>query len=97
MSVEQHRGVGAVVPAHVGSPWDNPKSDQALQVKHLEQAKIAGAGIIDGGDFFCAMQGTGDPRGNKSDIRPEHNNANYLDSLVETASDWIQDGISTSS
>jgi hypothetical protein len=70
--------------------WDNPKSDRDLQEKHLNQAIASGAGIIDGGDFFCAMQGTGDPRGNKSDIRPEHNNANYLDSLVETASDWVQ-------
>jgi hypothetical protein len=40
------------------------------------------------GDFFCLMQGKGDRRGNKSDIRPEHNNAKYLDSVVETAVEW---------
>jgi hypothetical protein len=41
------------------------------------------------GDFFCLMQGRGDKRGNKSDIRPEHNNAKYLDSIVETAVEWF--------
>ena len=41
------------------------------------------------GDFFCLMQGRGDNRRNKSDIRPEHNNAKYLDSIVETAVDWF--------
>jgi hypothetical protein len=38
--------------------------------------------------MFCLMQGKGDRRGNKSDIRPEHNNAKYLDSVVETAVEW---------
>jgi hypothetical protein len=35
------------------------------------------------------MQGRGDNRRNKSDIRPEHNNAKYLDSIVETAVEWF--------
>jgi hypothetical protein len=35
------------------------------------------------------MQGRGDNRRNKSDIRPEHNNANYLDSIIETAVEWF--------
>jgi hypothetical protein len=41
------------------------------------------------GDMLCLMQGRGDRRGNKSDIRPEHNNAKYLDSVVETAVEWF--------
>ena len=41
------------------------------------------------GDFFCLMQGKGDKRGSKSDIRPEHNNSKYLDSIVETAVEWF--------
>jgi hypothetical protein len=41
------------------------------------------------GDMFCLMQGRGDRRGNKSDIRPEHNNAKYLDSIVDTAVEWF--------
>jgi hypothetical protein len=34
------------------------------------------------------MQGRGDRRSNKSDILPEHNNAKYLDSVIETAVEW---------
>ena len=34
------------------------------------------------------MQGRGDNRRNKSDVRPEHNNGRYLDSIVETAVEW---------
>jgi hypothetical protein len=42
------------------------------------------------GDFFCLMQGRGDNRRNKSDIRPEHNNSKYLDSIVTTAVEWFE-------
>lgn len=65
--------------------WDNPKSNQELQRKHLEQAKKKRAGVIDLGDFFCAMQGKGDPRHDKSSVRPEHQVDDYLDSLIRTA------------
>jgi len=34
------------------------------------------------------MQGKGDPRKSKDDIRPEHNTAKYLDDLVEDAIEW---------
>ena len=37
--------------------WDNPKSDHALQIKHLIQAVERNAIIIDAGDLYCAMQG----------------------------------------
>lgn len=70
--------------------WDNPKTDLVMQRKHLEQAVERGAGVIDCGDLFCAMQGKYDPRGTKSDIRPEHNGADYLDRLVSTAADWFK-------
>jgi len=68
--------------------WDNPKCKRKLLRKHHEQAIERGALIISQGDTFCAMQGKGDRRGSKSDIRPEHNNSKYLDSLVNTAADW---------
>ena len=35
------------------------------------------------------MQGKGDKRGNKSDIRPEHSFNNYFDSIVQTAVEWF--------
>lgn len=44
--------------------------------------------IIKVGDTFCAMQGRGDPRGDKESVRPEHWGGNYLDLLVKTAADW---------
>jgi hypothetical protein len=36
------------------------------------------------------MQGKGDPRRSKDDIRPEHNNGRYLDSIVQTAVEWFK-------
>jgi hypothetical protein len=70
--------------------WDNPHTDRKLLKKLLEQAKAKNAPVIDIGDFFCAMQGKWDRRGSKSDILPEHNQGDYLDSLVRTASEYMQ-------
>lgn len=68
--------------------WDNPKCDRELLKNHMDEAVRRGAGILLNGDTFCLMQGKGDPRGSKDDIRPEHNNGRYLDSIVETALEW---------
>lgn len=68
--------------------WDNPHCDRILLKKHLEYCLEKEIPVIVTGDFFCLMQGRGDNRRNKSDIRPEHNNARYLDSIVETAVEW---------
>lgn len=94
-----HRNVLTVhLAGKCGSTWrfllrsdahhDNPKCDQKLERKHLEEAKATGAGIIDAGDLFCAMQGKFDKRADKSAIRPENNSGDYLDSLVKTAADF---------
>ena len=69
--------------------WDNPKCDWDLLKKDLDYCKTNNIPVMVNGDFFCLMQGKGDRRGNKSDIRPEHNNAKYLDSIVETAVEWF--------
>ena len=68
--------------------WDNPKCNRKLLQKHHQQAKERKALILSIGDTFCAMQGKGDRRGSKSDIREEHKKSNYLDALVNTAADW---------
>lgn len=68
--------------------WDNPKTDWDYLKRTLNYCKERNIPIVVNGDFFCLMQGRGDRRGNKSDIRPEHNNAKYLDSIVETAVDF---------
>lgn len=70
--------------------WDNPKCDRDLEEKHLKEAIEREAGIIDVGDLFCCMQGKYDRRSNKSDLRPEHQHGDYLDTLVRTASDYYQ-------
>ena len=69
--------------------WDNPKCDRDLLKKHLDYCKEENIPVMVNGDFFCLMQGRGDNRRNKSDIRPEHNNAKYLDSIVTTAVEWF--------
>jgi len=69
--------------------WDNPKCDRELLKKHLNYCLKEDIPVIVTGDFFCLMQGRGDNRRNKSDIRPEHNNAKYLDSIIETAVEWF--------
>lgn len=69
--------------------WDNPHCDRELLKKHLDFCKSNLIPVIINGDFFCLMQGRGDNRRDKSDIRPEHNNARYLDSIVETAVEWF--------
>lgn len=69
---------------------DNPACRQDLELAHLKEAKERGAGIIDAGDLFCAMQGKYDPRSDKSKLRPEHQVTNYLDALVSTAADFYE-------
>jgi hypothetical protein len=68
--------------------WDNPKCDWKILKRDLDYCLENNIPVMINGDFFCLMQGKGDRRGNKSDIRPEHNNAKYLDSIVETAVEW---------
>ncbi len=69
--------------------WDNPKCDRDLLKRHLDYCLLKSIPIMLNGDTFCCMQGKWDPRGTKSDIRPEHNNVRYLDSIVETAVEWF--------
>jgi hypothetical protein len=68
--------------------WDNPKCDWSYLKRHLDYCMDNDIKIMINGDMFCLMQGRGDRRGSKSDIRPEHNNSRYLDSVVETAVEW---------
>jgi hypothetical protein len=68
--------------------WDNPKCDWDYLKRHLDYCVKENMPIMINGDMFCLMQGRGDKRSSKSDIRPEHNNSKYLDSVVETAANW---------
>lgn len=69
--------------------WDNPYCDRVLLKKHLDEALEGNNNIIINGDLFCLMQGSYDPRKSKSEIRPEHNVANYFDAIIVTAVEWF--------
>jgi hypothetical protein len=68
--------------------WDNPKCDREKLKRHLDYCKENQIPIFVNGDFFCLMQGKYDPRRNKKDILPEHNKANYIDAVIETAVEY---------
>lgn len=68
---------------------DNPHALHDLERKHLDEAVTRGAGVLDVGDLFCAMQGKFDPRRSKASVREEDALANdYLDSIVRHAADF---------
>lgn len=69
--------------------WDNPKCDWSLLKHDLDFCLKNEIPIMFNGDTFCLMQGAYDPRKMKGDIRPEHNNARYFDSIIETAVDFF--------
>ena len=69
--------------------WDNPKCDWNLLKHDLDYCLKNDIPIMFNGDTYCLMQGAWDPRKMKGDIRPEHNNARYFDSIVETSVDFF--------
>lgn len=66
---------------------DNLHSMHDLEQEHLELAVKRGAGILDFGDLFCAMQGKWDKRADPRQFREELR-FNYLDSLVNYNSEF---------
>mgnify|MGYP003132253254 FL=1 len=69
--------------------WDNPHCNRELLKAHLDYCLEHNIPVFINGDMFCLMQGKGDRRGNKSDVRPEHAFNNYFDSIIKTAVDWF--------
>jgi hypothetical protein len=68
---------------------DNPKCDDDMLIRHLDEAKARKAGILMFGDYFCCMQGKYDKRHSKSDLRPEHQGSDYFDALVKTETAFL--------
>lgn len=62
---------------------DNLHCDHAMEKRHLDMALERGAGILDFGDLFCAMQGKWDKRSDQDQMRPELTGNKYLDRLVD--------------
>ena len=69
---------------------DNVLCRHDLELKHLRQAQERDALIFDNGDLFCAMQGKYDPRSNMDALRPEDKREDYLDAIVEHATDFYK-------
>ncbi|QDP65229.1 MAG: hypothetical protein Unbinned2819contig1004_20 [Prokaryotic dsDNA virus sp.] len=69
--------------------WDNPHCNRDLLKAHFDYCLENDIPVFINGDMFCLMQGKGDRRGNKSDVRPEHAFNNYFDSIVSTAVEWF--------
>jgi hypothetical protein len=67
---------------------DNPKSDNAMEKRHLEEAKAINAPVFDIGDLFCAMQGRNDRRGHKSGVKPQDSVDSYYTQIVESAAEF---------
>lgn len=55
----------------------------------LSQAKKRDAIVLVGGDVLDAMQGRGDPRRSKDDLRPEYLGGNYYDLLVDDVAQFL--------
>jgi len=70
--------------------FDNPKCDRDMYFRHLDEAKERNAKVLTFGDFFCLMQGRNDRRGGKSDVRPEHNKADYFDRVIFEAEEELK-------
>jgi len=65
---------------------DSPYCRRKLERRHLEMARDRGGLVMIFGDVFDVMQGKFDPRRSLDDVRPEDKVSNYLDSIVDHAS-----------
>lgn len=68
---------------------DNQHCRQEIERLHLQQAKERGAGVLDFGDFCCAMQGKWDPRADQSHLRNELRGNDYFDKVVAYNADFL--------
>ena len=69
---------------------DNPKADNRLAKKHLDQLKEKNGLLLDLGDLICGMQGRNDRRGTKNDVKASNQSACYYDTLVNDAVDFFE-------
>lgn len=70
---------------------DNPLCQDELLYNHMSEAKKRDASIFMLGDTFCLMQGKGDPRRDKDSIRPEHNTATYIDTVIDDLTNFYSE------
>lgn len=70
--------------------FDNPKCKREVLRNHLNQALDQEVPVLINGDFFCIMQGKGDRRHAKEDVRPQHQKNDYLQSVIDEAVEWFE-------
>ena len=95
LRIEQSGAVTKVWIDNIASGWtqwlllrsdahhDSLHCNRELEKKHLDEAKLKDALILDGGDLFDAMQGKFDPRRSYEDLRPEYMTDRYYDAILE--------------
>lgn len=67
---------------------DSPHTDKRLEKLHLDTALDLDAPVIDGGDWFDAMQGRDDPRRSRDDLTADLTRDDYFDALVDQAEEF---------
>ena len=70
--------------------FDSPHCNRDLLRSHLIEAVRRNAYVLINGDFFDLMNGRGDPRRSKDEIRQEYNRVNYIDSVIQDAVEWLR-------
>jgi len=68
---------------------DSVSCNRVLEKAHLDEALARKAGVLDFGDLFDAMQGRGDKRSLKRDLRVDYGQT-YFDDLVKDAADFYE-------
>jgi len=71
--------------------WDNAHCDLDLLKRDFDEAKKRNAPIMAFGDLFCLMQGRYDPRRSRSGMRANLDQDNYLDCVVNSCHEWMED------
>lgn len=69
--------------------FDSPHCNRRLLRSLLQQAQETGAGVFCFGDWFDAMQGRDDRRGDKSDLLPKYKAGDYVNRLVDDSADFL--------
>ena len=69
---------------------DNAHCDREMLADHLEQTKERGGYVLNGGDLGCLMQGKYDRRSDRSELMPQFQGNNYLDSVAQYIVDFLE-------
>jgi hypothetical protein len=69
--------------------FDSPHCDRRRLRTYLQQAQETGAGVFCFGDWFDAMQGRDDRRGDKSDLLKQYKAGDYVNCLVDDSAEFL--------